>query len=196
MALSNRALAAAQASQDHFKDRDRFAEIARIEAFQRAQQSAPPPAPAAPPRANPLDTELAAINARMASEQADSLKSRAATMAQPVLFGPPQVREGAQPESPAGMAGPAAFGSQRSAEDEINARQQMMAAQFTSPTDPGPGAMPYQRLERTGVAVPPGHPKYDTDKHLRVLKPEDLRPLKRGEQASWRVPVPLTKVHD
>jgi hypothetical protein len=72
----------------------------------------------------------------------------------------------------------------------------MMAEQFTSPIDPGPGVMPYQRLERTGVAVPPGHPKYETDKHLRVLKPEDLRPLKAGEQPSWRVPVSGANVHE
>jgi hypothetical protein len=189
MPLSNQALALVSTGLG-VSDQQRWAEVARIEAFQRAQQAAPPPAHAAPPRVNPLDTELVAINARMQTEQNDILKSRAATMAQPVLFGPPQVREGAQPETRARPAGPAAFGSQRRAEDEINARQQMMAAQFTSPIDPGPGAMPYQRLERTGVAVPPGHPKYETDKHLRVLTPEDLVPLRPGVKPTWSVPVP------
>jgi hypothetical protein len=189
MPLSNQALAVISTGIG-VTDQQRWAEIARIEAFQRAQQGAPPPGPAAPPRIDPRDTELVAINARMATEQADILKSRAATMAQPVLFGPPQVREGAQPETPARSPSPAAFGSQRSAEDEINARQQMMAEQFTSPIDPGPGAMPYQRLERTGVAVPADHPKYETDKHLRVLKLEDLVPLRPGQKPTWSVPVP------
>jgi hypothetical protein len=175
MALSNRALKAASLVVDMQKDAARFAEIARMEAYQRGQRSAPLPVPA-PSKPRGRDQELDAINVRMA----EGNQLRRQQVANPVQFGPSMasVGEAVPPYRP--LAETAVDGRRApTIEDQIAHRVAMHVEQFTNPHQSTPGVMPYGRLEQTRADH--SSPNYDTDPHV-------LR-IQQGP-VTWRVPVP------
>jgi hypothetical protein len=118
----------------------------------------------------------------MEIQQRDILAARKQTEANPVQFGPSQMAAGNAVQPP--VAGSfEAFNNQAGAEEEIFRRQQMQADQYTSPYEPSQAKVNYQRLEHTGVAIPPNHPKAETDPHLQTME-------RRGIPTTYHVPIP------
>jgi hypothetical protein len=151
-------------------DRLRQAENERVEAYMRANPWNPRGAPAAPSSKVVNDPELTAINSRMADEQAQILASRRQQVAQRVHFGPHQAvaGNGSRPYTP--LSESALDGRPPpSMDDEINARQALMASQYTNPLDPTQAAIAYDRLEHM-PAFPENDPRVLSDPHFQRVR--------------------------
>jgi hypothetical protein len=158
----------------------RMAEQRRIEAYQAAHPWHPRGAPAAPQPA-PADQQTAMINAAKAAELAQVVAQRRPA-SQEFSWAPGGGVRGHMPPPPVALA------PMVDQVEQINRRQELMAAQHTDPYDPGPGTMPYQRLE-TMPAHSWGDPRLEGDAHVEAA----LRLLPEGAQPSWSVPVPGVK---
>jgi hypothetical protein len=122
----------------------------------------------------------------MAAESADILRSRAQTVAQPVVTPAQPAMPRAAPAEPLADGGLNAHGQRQTAEAAIALHQEIAAAQHAPLHKPTPGVMPYARLEHTGVAVTKNDPALQTDPHyLRSTKAD-----KPAGPPTWHVPVP------
>jgi hypothetical protein len=162
---------------DEALDLARMAETRRMEAYQAANPWRPRGGPVAaqPP---PADQQTAMINAAKAAELAQVAAQRRPA-SQEFSWAPDG---GVRRPSPLVPIAPAPMVDQV---EQINRRQELMAAQHTQPFDPGPGTMPYQRLE-TMPAHSWGDPRLEGDVHVEAA----LKLLPEGERPDWSVPVP------